>query len=232
MFNRSCVLFAVIGLPLCAAPLTNGSFETNTCGPLGSQFSGVFLTVLQPSTCITGWNVISGTTDAGFGSVDLINTYWQAKDGAYSIDLDGTGTTTPSDVPGGVSQSFTTTPGTEYIVTFALSGNPDGAPSANPVKTVLVSGPGATQTYTYNTATEMNTHTDMKYVTETFVFTATGASSTLMFQSEDAPTSNFGPVIDAVVAAPVPEPGTWLLTGAALAALMAFRFRTSPAGLC
>lgn len=224
MFHRSFVLFVVIGLPLCASTFTNGSFETNTCGLGGSSFSGTFTTLPAGDTCITGWTVVDGTTNPGTGTIDYINTHWQAASGAYSIDLDG-------DTPGGVSQTFDTVTGEMYIVTFDLSGNPDNffGTNDNPVKTLLVSGPGgAMQTYTYNVATEGNTQTNMKYVPELFSFTATGTSSTLRFQSENVPSSTDGPVIDAVSVRVIPEPGPWLLTGAGLATLIAFRLRMSP----
>ena len=152
----------------------------------------------------------------------MVNTYWQAASGAYSIDLDGF-------EPGGVSQTFDTVAGLPYIVNFELSGNPDMFTSGiDPVKHLLVSGPGgATQTYTYNVTAHGNTHANMMFVPEVFSFTAIGPTSTLRFQSANAADSADGPVIDAVRVF-IPEPGAWLLSGAGLAALIAFRLRMSP----
>jgi hypothetical protein len=33
--------------------------------------------------------------------------------------------------PGGISQGFATIPGGQYLVTFALAGNPEGGPRSN-----------------------------------------------------------------------------------------------------
>ena len=102
---------------------TNGSFETGTYVDGGAGFEQ--LNAGDPS--LDGW-----TVDAG--SVDWIGTYWPAQDGAMSIDLSG------SDA-GTLSQTFVTTIGNTYTVSFVLSGNPAGDPA---VKTLDVSATGGT----------------------------------------------------------------------------------------
>jgi choice-of-anchor C domain-containing protein len=138
-------------------------------------------------------------------SVDLIGGYWQAPVGGGSVDLDG-------NAPGGVSQNITLSAGT-YLLSFYLSGNPDGG---DPVKTVDVSLDGTSEVFTYNTALSGNNHTDMDYVLESMRVTVTGGLQTLSFASQDASTSPWGPVIGGVsLTAVVPEPATWalMLTG-------------------
>jgi len=72
------------------------------------------------------WRVTSG-------AVDLIGAgFWQAAEGDQSLDLNAT-------VPATVAQTFTTTSGKPYTVTYSLAGNPDGQ---SPLKTgrVLIDG--------------------------------------------------------------------------------------------
>lgn len=85
-----------------ASLITNGSFETGAA-------PGSFTTESAGSTDITGWTIASG-------SVDYIGSYWAASDGARSIDIAGSAI-------GALSQSFATTAGQKYLVTFDLSSN-------------------------------------------------------------------------------------------------------------
>ncbi len=154
--------------------LVNGSFETGTYTDNGSGFQQLD----APNTSIDGWSV-----DAG--SVDWIGTYWPAPDGAMSIDLSGADA-------GTLSQTFETTIGNTYTVSFLLSGNPAGPPS---VKTLEVSATGGTVgVYTHDTTgTDLTT---MVWVPQTYTFLATSASTTLTFASTTA--GAFGPAIDGV----------------------------------
>jgi choice-of-anchor C domain-containing protein len=137
-----------------------------------------------------------GPWTVGGGGVDLIGGYWQAPAGTGgSVDLDG-------NAPGSISQGLSLTSGT-YLLSFYLSGNPDGMP---PLKSLDVTlGSGAPTLFTYTTGT--NTHTDMQYVLETYEFKANGATS-LTFASADSGTP-YGPVIGDVIVSAVPEPATW-----------------------
>ncbi len=156
-----------------AAPLvTNGSFETGT-NP------GWFSTLgAADSTTIPGWTVQSGT-------VDYIGTYWTASQGDRSVDLTGF-------TPGAVSQTLVTVPGHNYKVTFDLAGNPAGLPA---IKTLNVDAGATPVVYTFDTTGK--TLTDMGWESKTFNFTATSASTTLTFASQDA--GFFGPALDNVV---------------------------------
>ena len=89
-----------------------------------------------------------------------------------------------------------TTVGKTYVVTFALSGNPDGGPS---VKTLTVSATGAATTaFSFDTAAAGSSRADMKWSTRTYSFVATSAITVLTFTSTTA--SAFGPALDAIVA--------------------------------
>jgi choice-of-anchor C domain-containing protein len=154
---------------------TNGSFETGTYVDGGSGFEQLN----AGDTSITGW-----TVDAG--SVDWIGTYWTAQDGSMSIDMSGA-------AAGAISQTFATTIGNSYSVSFSLSGNPAGPPV---VKTLDVSATGGTVAqYTFDTTG--STLLDMHWTQETYSFLATSASTTLSFISTTA--SAWGPAIDNVV---------------------------------
>ena len=140
---------------------TDGSFETGTYVDSGSGFQQLD----APNASIDGW-----TVDAG--SVDWIGTYWPAPDGDMSIDMSGADA-------GTLSQTFDTTIGNTYTVSFLLSGNPAGPPA---IKTLDVSATGGTlANYTHDTTgTDL---TSMVWTPETYSFLATSASTTLSFIS-------------------------------------------------
>lgn len=172
-------LLAAITLPTATlaafTALTNGSFEDGTYNPNASGFEQLN----APNTSsINGWTVDSG-------SVDWIGAYWTAPDGEMSIDMSGADA-------GTLSQTFDTTVGNTYTVTFLLSGNPDGEPA---VKTLDVSATGATPG-SYSHDTTGTTLTTMVWTEETYSFLATSASTTLSFISTTA--TAFGPAIDRV----------------------------------
>ncbi|WP_420802468.1 choice-of-anchor C family protein [Streptomyces taklimakanensis] len=126
------------------------------------------------------WRVTSG-------AVDLIGAgFWQAAEGDQSLDLNAA-------TPGTVAQTFTTTPGRTYTVTYSLAGNPDGA---SPLKTgrALVDGQNF-QDFSFDTTGK--TRADMGYVTRQFTFVANNPTTTLAFASTTA-NSAHGPVVDDV----------------------------------
>jgi choice-of-anchor C domain-containing protein len=181
-------MVALAASPVLAfAGVTNGSFESGT-------FSGApFDTLNAGSTDLEGWTIDSG-------SVDWIGSYWQAADGARSIDLDG-------NAAGAISQTLATTIGNTYDVTFALSGNPFGGAAA---KTLTVGASGAaSQSFTFDIGIAGNSSGDMKWATQVYSFVATSATTVLTFTSTTP--GAFGPALDDISVAetaPPTEPPT------------------------
>lgn len=197
-FVNKAVISVVLAASACglahAAPFQNGSFET------GPAFPGGFVTLGSGDTSITGWTVTGN-------GIDYVGSYWQAADGARSLDMS-------AGAAGGVQQTFDTVAGHSYRVSFAMAGNGGGG---NTIKTMQVQASGgALMTYTFNTTGY--TYANMGWATQTYAFIATGASTTLSFTSlENNP---YGPTLDNVVVAdvtPVPTPALslWTLLGLA-----------------
>ena len=202
-------------VPAQANLLVNGSFET---GPNPGSFTNLALR----STAITGWTV-------SLGNIDYIGFLWVAANGSRSLDLEGSAGTCNlviPNCPGGIAQTFDTTPGQQYQVTFDLAGNLFHVPV---IKTVHVSAAGQSQNFTFNTTG--HSAANMGWVLDSFTFTASGPTTTLEFDTGDTPPTGWGPALDNVsvdaIASGVPEPGTMLLIGAGLIALAGLRRRHS-----
>ena len=176
-------------------PFSNGSFEEPSTTPI----PGGYLNLPSGSTAIDSWTVVSG-------NIDWISTYWTTPFGARSLDLSGTDA-------GSISQTFATTQGKQYQVSFWMAGNPDGG---LPTKHLNVSAWAASTDYTFNTAGHSDT--SMGWTEEFFYFTAGGPATTLTFTSGDH--SNAGPALDNVS---VPLPPSALLLGSGLLGLVGLR---------
>lgn len=183
--------FALVALaatsPSFAATLiTNGSFE------LGNT-SGAFSTVSAGGTDITGW-----TVDAG--SVDYISSYWAASDGVRSIDIAGSAI-------GALSQSFATTAGQSYVISFDLSSNPD---LSGPRDLLVSIDGGAPNVFTHPGSTGSDA-AGMNWTAQSFSFLAGGPSTTITFTTNGTAQGVFGPALDNVAAIAVPEPAAWAM---------------------
>jgi hypothetical protein len=126
------------------------------------------------------------------------------------------------------SAALATVPNQQYILSFAMAGNPGGLPTT---KTLFVTIDGLTpQSFTFDTTGK--TYANMGWETHSILFTAVGSSTTLTFASGD-PNANpqdgncqavggnscYGAALDnvQVEAAPVPEPATLTFMGLGLA---------------
>jgi choice-of-anchor C domain-containing protein len=179
------LLFPVTA-PLAQPPaslIRNGSFEE---GPSPRAF----LNLAGGSTAVSGW-VVTGE------GIDLVGAgYWRSSDGTYAIDLDGSARsrTTPPYVRGGIAQTFATTPGKRYRVTFDLAGNPNRPPKQKPMR---ISAASQSMDFLFDATGK--TGSNMGWDPRSWTFTATSDSTTLEFTSLTAsPQTGFGAAIDRV----------------------------------
>ncbi len=197
-------------MPVAAAPFTNGSFETAPVNSNGQGYTELFAI----NNSIPGWTVT-------VGSVDWIRGGWNPSQGLSSLDLSGRAS-------GTIQQSFDTTSGQVYNVLFDMAGNPDGGVGT---KQLSVSTDGilfAPFTFTVGVG---NTTANMGWQERGFSFTATSATTTLTFRSDE--NSPYGAALDNVRVSAltvIPEPATLAVFGGiALAGAFGYRRRTATA---
>lgn len=190
-----------------AATITNGSFE-DPLVPIPATFD----TIVNGNSAIPGWTVFGN-------SVDWIGDYWESAEGDRNIDLNGSG---GGDQKGGVKQLVTgLTAGVKYVISFALSGNPDGLPTTKSLTLVMGDDVG---NFTYDLVANGTTRpSPMNWVYKTFTFVAGSTSEELAFISDDA--GLFGAAIDDVTIAPIPVPAAFPLLLAGLGGLALLRRR-------
>jgi choice-of-anchor C domain-containing protein len=207
------MVVALMSAAATAAPFQNGSFEAG--GPACNQFN------IGAGTHFTaGWTVSVGNID--WESSPACG--WTPSNGSFSLDLVG------NSGIGGVSQTFNTTPGVTYTVSFDMAGNFGGPPTIKPL-TVTVDG--VTQNYTFDTTGA--TGADMGWTTHSFTFVATSTSATINFVS-DIGSGNAGAALDnvsilppgpgdAIIAVPIDGAGWLAAAMLALAGALALRRR-------
>ncbi len=169
--------------------ISNGGFETFT-----GLFTGNYAKVTPSSGTLESW-IVGGT------SIDVIKNQYGAING-NSIDMLG------SPGPGSLSQSFSTTAGSHYLLSFDLARNePDSS-----LLTVNVAG----KVYEFT-----GTTTAKNYMQS---FTALTNNTTLLFSSANV-VAYGGAVLDNVSVSAVPEPSTYalMLGGLGLMGFMARR---------
>jgi choice-of-anchor C domain-containing protein len=211
--NRSCALLALLIVGVAARPshadlIVNGGFETPVA-PVNS-----FTTLGAGSSAMAPWSIVSG-------SVDVIGAnYWPAFQGVQSLDLNGNSA-------GTISQSFTTTPGTSYTLSFAYANNAD-ASTLTPTATVSVLDGANATLLSQDVSHTGSTHTNMNYSLFSASFVADSATTTLRFAGGTS-TWAFGIVLDAVSVNPsvaaVPEPSNLIFGGLAALAGVAYARR-------
>ena len=178
--------------------LTNGSFESGSFSDQGNDTMSLFV----GSTAIAGWTVIGTSSGASLGWVGPTSPWGlSAEDGSYFLDLTDYIAFGPY---GGVSQTFATTAGHKYEVTFWLGSSPEWGIQDS----LTASAAGASETFTStNSGSQINL-----WQPETFDFMANSSSTTLSLLGASAD-NYIG--LDNVVATEfggtIPETSTWAM---------------------
>lgn len=179
LINASWILLAMFAAPAYASNLLiNGSFDE------GGQYGS-----------LGGWES---------DNVDRISApVWVAHSAPAAVDTNGS-RGTRSTAKGWLQQSFTTNPGSDYVVTFQATIN---STCGLNTKSVTVSADGQSATMT-RVVTEA--FVQPPYSEETFTFTADDGTATLRFEGEsgDWQTENCGVIVDTVSVVEVSNPDT------------------------
>ncbi len=196
--------------------ITDPGFETPAVTP------GGFTNFLTGSTSITGWTVTGPAATA----VSIVSTTFsqngvnfEAEEGNQWLDLTGDGSNSTE----GISQSVSTTPGTNYVLSFYI-GNTTGGGIFGTTSTDALYINGT------NVGSFENSNIDstgLNWEQFTYDFMASGSSTTIGFVNLDpsGDNSNGLDLVDLEVGtSSVPEPATVGLVGLALVAI-AFRRR-------
>jgi hypothetical protein len=154
--------------------------------------------------------------------VDIVNTHllWAAFSGDYSLAMSG-----QRGSAGVILQTFSTTPGDIYTLSFDYANNPGGTGAS---MNVFVTGLGTL--LSDNVSHSTSTFSDMDYSIFVQTFTADSTTATLKFS--EVTNTGFGIVLDAVSvesASSTPEPSTAaLLCTGLLALVFSSRRRSRP----
>ena len=193
--------------------LVNGSFEDGAFVNQGNQT----MSLAPGSTLISGWTVLTDAT----AWINVGNPFGlAASDGGRFLDLTNYSAGAPF---AGVSQTFATLAGATYTLSFDLGGsNAWGRPDA-----LIASAAGTLATFVTAAPSVATPNND--WYEQSMTFTASGATTTLTLQGSTGfnyigldnvvveLVSGPGPGPDPVPA--IPEPSTWALTLAGLAAI-------------
>ena len=201
------MIFAPAVVDAHAFQLTNGSFE-NTNGTFVPD-GNLVDELASGSTAIPGWTTTNGTATAWIKNGNPYGI--SAANGSFFLDLTGY---SDSGTYGGVSQTFATTAGANYVVTFDLGYGGDSTAFGGPVS-VRASAGGTSDVFTSGSGSPNPAVWDL----ETFDFMATSSETQLSLIGLSTTGGAYIGLDNVNVAAgttsPVPEPGTYelLLTG-------------------
>lgn len=209
------IALTVIALGAASKParadlIINGGFEFPSIGSTFYQNYGSFTDNPFAGPSFQGW-------DSTLNNVDIVNPIvgWNAPafEGLQILDLVGYGST------GAIAQGFATTPGQQYLLTFAFGNNPTSGPAGADV-TVFGSGSLLSALVFHNTSVTGN----LNWTTYSGSFVANSEFTTLAFNTAQGG-NNGGILLDAIAVSAVPEPATWamMIFGFAGIALMAYR---------
>jgi hypothetical protein len=181
--------------------LTNGSFENTNNTFVGDANHTMVLA--SGSSTIPGWTTTNGTFTAWIQTA--VNP-WNipSSDGSFFLDLTSY---SDSGTYGGVTQSFATTAGTQYVLTFDLGYGGNSGAFGGPASVTVSTGGGPT-TFTSGSGTP----NPGVWNHETYDFTATSGTTQLTITGLSTAGGEYIGLDNAdVELAGVPEPGTYTL---------------------
>jgi choice-of-anchor C domain-containing protein len=200
-----------------------GSFE------LPTQPITNYITLRAGSPDLTGWTV-------GSGSIDVVKSnIWNASQGSYSLDMNGTLPSGNPD-PGSISTTFATIVGATYQLQFDISGYLGYTNTTNPkvmevaIKAVNLLDEVAEISKADHLFIATNTSNvlplSLAWETRTVSFTATESRTRLTFASKTT-TNQSAMLLDnvRVELVSVPEPSAVILMGGAALAMLLRRPR-------
>jgi hypothetical protein len=227
---RTCLLFVTMLLLFVSTSqanlIVNGSFDNFTISGTDANFGG-FIRYFSPpaNTHIMAWTISGTPSDGAPNNVDLVHTSFYpsftGSPGSQSIDMEGA-----VGASGVIFQSFATTPGDLYNLSFEYANNPQPGPTSSGSMNVLVTG--SMTLLDQNVTHSGSAFSNMNYQLFSQNFTADSATTTLRFEALTH--SGFGIALDAVsvnsVTSAVPEPALMAPVGAGLVVLLsAARYR-------
>jgi hypothetical protein len=197
--------------------ITNGSFENTNNTFVGD--GNKTMSLASGSTAIPGWTTTNGTFTAWIQNGNPWNI--PASDGSFFLDLTAYA---DSVTYGGVTQSFATTVGTNYVLTFDLGYGGNSGAFGGPAS-VNVSVGGAPTTFTSGSGTP----NPAVWNHETFNFTATSTTTVLSIIGHSTAGGQYIGLDNADVelgtVSGVPESATFGFVGVALIGLSTLRLR-------
>jgi hypothetical protein len=211
-----CFLFATLLLvsPSRADLIVNGGFENFVIAGTDENFGG-FIRYFSPNTDIMGWTISGTPSDGAPNNVDLVDkSLYAAFAGSKSLDIEGA-----IGASGVIFQSFATTPGDQYNLSFEYANNPQPGAGSSGTMNVLVTGSGTL--LDQNVTHTGSLFTNMHYQLFSQDFTANSLTTTLQFEALTK--TGFGVALDAVSVnevGAVPEPSLVAPLGAGLIALL------------
>ena len=209
--NRLCLLLAVLMIFL-AAPSSNAGLIVNGGFEIPPAPPNSFVDLSAGNTSMAPWVIQRG-------GVDVVNTgFWPAYEGQQSLDLNG------SSSPGTIVQTFATTPGTSYTLTFAYGNNPLATPEATATVSVLDSA-SVPPLLSQDIAHSGSTLTNISYTSFSESFVADTTVTTLQFAGTNS--GPYGIVLDAVSVNPtvIPEPSSLVVALSAIPMCLGYWWR-------